>query len=65
MEQAVVERQRVGEHHVQVFGHRLGRRHPGEVRELVHQSLERFDLATIVDVHSSTNSRAAGGAVVK
>ena len=44
-EEAVVERERVGQHGVQVRRHGARRRHPRELRELVHQRLERLDLA--------------------
>ena len=44
-EQPVVERQRVGQDAIQVGRHRARRRHARELRELVDQRLERFDLA--------------------
>ena len=44
-EDAVVERQRVGDELVQIGRHRARRRHPRELRELVDQPLQRFDLA--------------------
>ena len=44
-EDAVVERDRVGDELRQIGRHGARRRHPRELRELVDQALQRFDLA--------------------
>ena len=44
-EEAVVQRERLGDQLMQIGRHRARRRHARELRELVDQALQRFDLA--------------------
>ena len=66
-EQAAIQPQRVVEQRVQVGRHGTRRRHPRELRELVHQTFQRLDLAddrrrALVDQRAGRLRRAARSA---